>query len=561
MNRTIAALAAGTLLASSASSQTEFLMLAGDSAGDRFGHSLAGVGDVDGDLVPDWAVGAPYDTPAGPMSGSVRVISGATGSQLFEFEGDSELDLFGYSVSGGDVDGDGLADVIVGAYGDDSGGGDSGSVYVFSGFDGALLYHFKGAASGDNLGFSVAFVPDTDGDGRGEVLAGARASDISAKNAGSAVLFSGATGQPVLTVTGEVAFDLFGSSVAGLDDVDGDGLGDLLVGAVWNDHSGSGAGSAYVFSGSTGSLLHALRGLAAADSFGSALADAGDVDGDGRSDLFIGAPGADLSGANSGSASVFSGATGTHLYTFTGDHAGDFFGSTVAGDLNVDDDGFSDLIVGALAADEGGLSAGMVRVFSGVSGLELLTVHGNAAGDRFGAAVAAGGDVDLDGRDELLVGAWGENPGQGPFTGALHVLTFSEAEPPVYSYCTAGTNTDGLEAELWYSGSTSIEAGDLVLVCEKAMASQPGLFFYGAVQVEVPFGDGFRCVGGSIYRLDVASSDPFGSVQYTIDYDSLLGGPGEIFSGSNWNFQYWYRDPKAPSGFNLSNGLSATFFP
>ncbi len=550
------------LLHQSASAQNELFHITGKTSGDRFGYSVAGLGDVSGDTVPDWVVGAPYDTPHGTMSGSVRVVSGASGTQLYEFEGGASLDMFGYSVSGGDVDGDGLGDVIIGAYGENSNGADSGSVYVYSGLDGSLLHHLVGAAAGDNLGISVSYVPDTDGDGRGEILAGSWASDIGPmKNVGRARLYSGATGQQLYSVAGQAAYDLFGGAVAGLEDSNGDGFGDFIVGAHWNDQLGVGAGSAYVYSGSTGTLLRVLRGQVAGDAFGYAVGDAGDVDGDGRSDWIVGAPGADLFGSNSGSAQVFSGSSGAHLHTFYGSMAGDSFGSAVAGNFDVDDDGLADLLIGAFASDGNGLSSGSVRIHSGSDGHKIATVDGSEAEIRFGAAVAAGGDLDLDGKDELLVGAWGEDSGPGPFTGALYVLSFSDSPPLTSTYCISGHNSAAQYAEIWYTGSTSISADDLVLTCDWAIPNQSGLFFYGLAQIEVPFGDGYRCVGGSISRLGVAVTDDFGFASLAVDYDDPQTAAAEITVGSTWNFQYWYRDPITLAGFNLSNGLNATFVP
>jgi len=550
------------LLPLSASAQEELFHITGSSSGERFGHSVAGLGDVNDDGVPDWIVGSPYDAALGSMTGSARILSGASGALLHEFQGDSALDLFGWSVSGGDVDGDGHGDAIIGAYGDDSHGTDSGSVYVYSGLDGSLLYELVGVAAGDNFGISVSFVPDTNGDGKGEILAGAWASDVGTKtNAGRARLFSGATGLMLHTVAGEAAFDLFGGAVAGLGDCNGDGHGDFLVGAHWNDQAASGAGSAYVYSGATGTLLRALRGVAAGDAFGYAVGDAGDVDGDGLADFIVGAPGADVGGANSGSASVFSSASGALLYTFHGDLPGDTFGSAVAGNFDVDDDGLSDLLVGALAADGNGLSSGLVRILAGSDGHELATVQGFETEVRFGAAVAPAGDLDQDGKDELLVGAWGESSGFGAYTGALYVLTFSDSAPLASTYCTAGHNSQALYAQIWYNGSTSLSAADFELTATWAVPNQPGLFFYGLSQIEVPFGDGYRCVGGQLFRLGVAVADATGSATMPVDFADPPAQEGEITAGSTWNFQYWYRDPITLNGFNLTNALNATFLP
>ena len=132
----------------------ELFTVRGDSANDFLGCSVSGAGDVNGDGTPDLIVGAPYDDNNGDESGSVCVLSGLDGSTLFTFNGDSAGDRFGDSVSGaGDVNGDGRADLVVGAPHD---GGNRGSVRVLSGLDGSTLFTFNGDSAGDYFGRSVS---------------------------------------------------------------------------------------------------------------------------------------------------------------------------------------------------------------------------------------------------------------------------------------------------------------------------------------------------------------------------------------------------------------------
>ncbi len=554
---------AGSLLvASSAAAQTTVLTISGKSIGDRLAQSVAGIGDVDGDGVPDWAVGAPLSDLAGNMSGSALVFSGATGAELYEFSGDSPIDFFGSSVAGGDLNGDGRADIVVGAYADDVSGVDAGTVYAYSGLDGSLLWTQGGTSAGDNFGFSVAFVPDTDGDGRGEVLVGAWTADGRAANSGEAKLLDGDSGAQLQVLRGLGSYDFFGKSVAGVGDVNGDGLGDLLVGAPGESTNGAGAGAAYLFSGASGALLASFLGEQAGDGLGSCVADAGDVDADLSSDLVLGIPGADQGGNNAGRVRVHSGASGAVLRDLLGSAPGDNFGSAVLGDVDVDGDGRPELVVGVAAADPNGASSGQVQVFSGQDGSLLASLDGEQVGGRYGAAVANAGDIDLDGADELLIGAWGEGASPGDLTGVLRAVTFGGGASLTYNYCVSTQNSFGMNAIMQSSGPTSVGANLFQLGVQSAAPSSQGLFFYGPNETQVPFGLGFRCVGGPIFRLSAVLTDVAGDQTIAVDLANPPSEAGRILPGSTWKFQFWYRDALAIGGnFNLSDGLSATFTP
>jgi hypothetical protein len=378
----------------------------GEAVGDIFGAEVAPAGDVNNDGYADYLISAWLSDAGGTRSGRVYVYSGQTRNTLYVFTGDTATDFFGISVaSAGDVNHDGFADVIIGASGNDAGGNGAGRAYVFSGQTDDTLYVFTGEAVGDGLGRSVASAADVNNDGFADFIIGAWQSDAGGANSGRAYVFSGQNGDTLLDFTGAAAGDHFGTSVSSAGDVNNDGFADIIIGAGGNDVGGIDAGRAYVFCGQTGDTLYIFTGEVTDDRFGTSLASAGDVNNDGFADMIIGASWNDAGGSDAGRAYVFSGQTGDTLHVFTGGAAGDNLGVSVApaGDFNMD--GFADLIVGA--SGPYGSDAGRAYVFSGQNGDKLYVFTGEAEGNSFGYSVAVAGDVNNDSFVELLVGAPG----------------------------------------------------------------------------------------------------------------------------------------------------------
>lgn len=130
------------------------------------------------------------------------------------------------------------------------------------------------------------------------------------------------------------------------------------------------------------------------------------------------------------------------------------------------------------------------------------------------------------------------------------------------TFCQTSLNASGSAALIGWSGSTSVSANDLTLLIDGANPGLPGIFFYGGGQTFLPFGAGFRCVDGNLFRLPVVFCDSTGSAAYPLDLGDPSLPTSSIAVGETWNFQFWYRDPLIPAvPYNVSNGLSVPFTP
>ena len=379
-----------------------------------FGASVAGAGDVNADGYADIIIGAWNSSKNGAGSGAARVISGKDSTVLYEFNGDSSGDYFGYSVAGaGDVNLDGYDDVIVGAYGSDVNGWFSGMARIFSGIDGSVLYTFNGDAADDYFGRHVSKAGDVNADGYPDVMVAAPYADTNGVDSGQVKIFSGKDGNVLYALAGDAAGDSFGESISAAGDVNGDGYSDVIIGAKAVDTTfESNAGLARVVSGVDGATLYDFIGSNSDDNFGNTVIGLGDVNNDGYDDVAISVTGDDSNGRNTGSIKIYSGADGALLNTIYGTEVDGYFGQVLAhaGDINLD--GYADIIVGDYGDETNGRYSGVARIYSVLDGEIINTFYGFKEADLFGRSVAGAGDVNGDGFPDVVVGAssWDDEP-------------------------------------------------------------------------------------------------------------------------------------------------------
>ncbi|MCC5633711.1 hypothetical protein LC613_40515 [Nostoc sphaeroides CHAB 2801] len=483
-------------------------ILNGLASGNLSGFSVSNAGDINGDALDDILISSPGASPKGSVSGQNYVVFGSftgfpasidlstlNGSNGFKINGIAANDLSGYSVSGaGDINGDGIDDIIIGANLADPTGTLSGQSYLIfgreSGFspsidlstlNGSNGFKINGIAPGDRSGTSISRAGDINGDGIDDVIIGARSASPNGTASGQSYVVFGrkdgfssdfdlATldGSNGFIINGEAEGDNSGVSVSDAGDINGDGIDDLIVGASTGpigpapfNPNNSSSGKSYVIFGKRGgfsssielSILNGsdgfkINGISPDDRSGYAVSSAGDINGDGLDDLLIGSYFASPNGISyAGQSYVVFGSrngfaanldlstlNGSNGFKINGIAEFDVSGAAVSSAGDVNGDGFDDLLIGAPYASPNGFKSGQSYVVFGnrkgfSADLDLSTLNGSNGFkingilpvDIAGVAVSGTGDVNGDGFDDLLIGAAYASP-NGSKSGQSYVV-------------------------------------------------------------------------------------------------------------------------------------------
>lgn len=408
---------------------------------DLFGMAVGSAGDVNGDGIDELFISAPLAN----TTGRVYLYSASRSQPLGQYQtlsGTGSGARFGWAASAaGDVNGDGIGDFVVGAVRSVSGSTEVGSVTVYhggrSGLNTTPARTLFGTQAGAQFGRSVASAGDVNGDGFDDIIVGAPRYENASSQADEGFAFvwhgsrSGIGASPNWTEQVNQSAADFGWSVAGIGDVNGDGLDDVAVGAPRLDNGQSNEGRVYVYHGSRTGLpttpAWTGEGNAANAVFGYSVAGGKDIDGNGRPDVVVGAP-----GHSSGRGAVFvylSGPAGlgSRSQLLVGPVGGTRFGASVAMVKDVNADGFADVVVGTDATTGRGGAWVYLGSSNGLVQSAAWQRIGRTTGGGFGTGVG-GGDVDGDGYGDVVVGEpYYDFSSTAQDSGAADIIRFPQA--------------------------------------------------------------------------------------------------------------------------------------
>lgn len=583
-----------------------------DQAFAALGRTVGGGGDVNGDGFDDVVVAAPVFDNGQTNEGRVYLYLGSANGPSLVPDWTEEIDddqaAFGQGLSvAGDVNGDGFDDVAVGAWGASNHGGTGAAFVYFGSASGPSLLPDWTAASGQFeafFGTSICTAGDVNGDGFDDVIVGAHQFTNDQSDEGRAFLYFGSASGPSAvanwTSEGNQANAQFGYRVSAAD-VNGDGFHDVIVGARYWDNGQTDEGRAYVYLGSSSGPSLVPDWTAESDQanaeFGLSVAGAGDVNADGFDEVLVGAFQYSNGQAAEGRAFLYLGSAGgpslSADWTAESDQVAAHLGWSVAGAGDVNGNGFDDVIVGAPTWAGGTGGEGRASLYMGCH--PVLDCNANDVDDYCDISTGASSDCNANEiPDECdIASATSSDCNENGIPDECDIASATSGD------CNSNGVPDECETEgVWFcagdgagtpcpcgnsgepcggcansahaggcrlsaSGNPSVSGDTLVLMATNAIPGELGLFFQGDDAVNggagEPWGDGLRCAGTNVRKLEVVHLSAFGESRPNVP----ISVGGNVSAGDNKSYQFWYRDPTGPcgNGFNLSNGVAITWLP
>ena len=480
---------------------------------------FAAIGDVDGDGVSELAVG---------LSGRIDIFDGATGAVRYKRSVYGHPSLGLVVDAAHDFDGDGDLDFCASSL---------DAVFVFRGRDGAVVLRVPDPQPPGNFGLALAAPGDLDGDGVGELVVGTPHDGSGGHLAGRVDVVSGASGTVLRTHYG-AAEERLGQAVEAFADIDGDGVPDYFVSAPFAGPLER--GRVELRSGATGALVWSRAGPSYSD-YGWSIDRLGDLDGDGLPELIVGAPDANTSQ----DAGYYEVVTALGDLRFSEQGTKDLLlGLEVEGVADLDGDGFDDFAVGA--ADD------RVRLYSGASGAPIDVLTG---APYFGRQIEGIGDLDGDGRGDFMVWEGDNGP---PLASHVFLGTWGGIGA---RFCTQpDKHGGGQRANLLASGSTATADDRVLLQAQRIPSGTPVLLLASETTdlISNPGGSaGVLCLGSGFLRFTAAlrTTGAVGTCDWTLDLADFPGY-GPVLPGDSWSFQVWFRDPPTS---NFSDAVRVIF--